>query len=203
VAYEFEELIEVGVSSEKKPRASSVSLTIDKAFANTQRWFMTLLVAAQALPPTATFRLTPRAVLEYLQTLHYVSTYPGMALDRFLLYRNESLSEIVVSYNKDGAGGSLDPVLKTAIVTLNGDLVNFRKLFAGSTPVDKLVPSSPVCDDCDRFKKQYEEARSENTTKARCIVSIERQIVRLETRLSVTGGGYRTNPIEPWCLQPR
>jgi hypothetical protein len=195
VAYEFEEeLIEAGASFEKKPRASSVLLTIDKAFANTQRWFMTLLVAAQALPPAATFRLTPRAALAYLQTLHYVSTYPGMALDRFLLYRNESLSEIIVSYNKDGAGGSLDPVLKAAIVTLNGDLVNFRKLFAGSTPVDKLAPASPVCAACDRFKRQYEEARSENTAKARRIVSLERQIARLEARLSGNGGGYRPNP---------
>ncbi len=67
VAYEFEEeLIEAGASSDKKPRASSVPLTIDKAFTNTQRWFMTLLVTAQALPPAVTFRLTPRAALTYL-----------------------------------------------------------------------------------------------------------------------------------------
>ncbi len=171
-----------------------MTLTIDKVFDNTQRWFMNLLVAAQTLPPAVTFRLTPRASLAYLQTLHYVSTYPDMVLDRFLLYRNESLSEIFVSYNKDDAGGSLDPVLKTTIVTLNGDLVNFRNLFAGSTPVDKLAPVIPVCASCDRFKNQYEEARSENTTKAKRIVSLERQVARLESRLSGNGNGYRPNP---------
>ncbi len=85
-------------------------------------------------------------------------------------------------------------MLKADIVTLNGDLVNFRKLFPGSTPVDKLAPASPVCAAYDRFKKQYEEARSENTTKVKRIVSLERQIVRLETRLSGNGGGYRPNP---------
>ena len=52
-----------------------------------------------------------------------------MTLDRFLMYRNESLREIIQAYNKDGAGGSLDPVLKVAIGTLNNDLFNFRKLF--------------------------------------------------------------------------
>ncbi len=131
-------------------------LTIDKTFDNTQRWFMTLLVAAQAL-------------------------------------RNEFLSEIIVSHNKDDTGDSLDPVLKATIVTLNGDMVNFRKLFAGSTPVDKLTPASPVCAACDRFKKQYEEARSENTTKARSIVSLKDKLPGSRPA-SVNGGGYRTNP---------
>lgn len=52
-----------------------VPTTIDKAFANTQRWFMIILVASQALLPGATFQLSPRAALAYLQTLHYVDTY--------------------------------------------------------------------------------------------------------------------------------
>jgi hypothetical protein len=129
-----------------------------------------------------------------------------MALDRFLLYRNESLSEIIVSYNKDGAGGSLDPVLKAAIVTLNGDLVNFRKLFAGSTPVDKLAPASPVCAACDRFKKQYEEARSENTTKAKRIVSLEKANCQARGPPLWQRRRISAQPqpwwIEPWWLQP-
>ncbi len=37
-----------------------------------------------------------------------------MALDRFLLYRNESLSEIIVSYNKD-----VGKVSRFFLVTLN------------------------------------------------------------------------------------
>ena len=60
-----------------------------------------------------------------------------MTLDIFLMYRNESLREIIQTYNKDGAGGSLDSVLKDAIVTLNQDLVNFRKLFGCLAPADK------------------------------------------------------------------
>ncbi len=179
--------------NDKKPRVSSVSLTIDKAFANTQRWFMTLLVSSQALPPGVTFRLTPRADLAYLQTLHYVSTYPGMSLDRFLMYHNESLREIIVSYNKDFAGVSLDPVLKVVIITLNGNLINFHKLFSDSIPVDKLAPVSAACAVCDKFKKPYEETRSENTSKAKRITSLEKQIARLETRLSANDGGYRPN----------
>ena len=63
-----EELIEAGASSDKKPCAFFVPLTIDKVIANTQRWFMTLLVTAQDLTPRATFQLTPRAALAYLQT---------------------------------------------------------------------------------------------------------------------------------------
>jgi flagellar motility protein MotE (MotC chaperone) len=195
VAYEFEEeLVEAGASPEKKTRASSVPLTIDKSFGNSQRWFMTLLVAQQALAPGATFQLSPRAALAYLQTLHYVSTYPGMTLDRFLMYRNESLREIITSYNKDGAGGSLDPVLKSAIVTLNNDLVNFRKLFAGLAPVDKAVLTTSACLNCDKFKKQYEEAKSESANKTNRIASLEKQIARLEARPSGNGGGYRSYP---------
>ncbi len=76
---------------------------------------MTILVAVQALLPRVTFRLSPQAALAYLQTLHYVSTYQGMTLDRFLMYRNESLREIIQAYNKNDAGGSLDPVLKVVI----------------------------------------------------------------------------------------
>ena len=114
--------------------------------------------------PGATFHLTPRAALAYLQTLHYVSTYQVMTLERFLMYHNESLREIIVSYNKDGAGGSLDPILKTAIVTLNNDLVNFRKLFASHAPADKATPAPSVCANYDRLKKQCEETKSENIT---------------------------------------
>lgn len=195
VAYEFEEeLVEGGASPEKRQRLSSSPLTIDKAFANTQRWFMTLLVATQALPPGATFRLTPRAALAYLQTLHYVSTYQGMTLERFLMYRNESLREIIVSYNKDGAGGSLDPVLKTAIVTLNNDLVNFRKLFASHAPADKATPAPSVCANCDRLKKQCEEAKSENINKAKRITSLDEQLARLKVRLASNGAGIRAGP---------
>ncbi len=61
------------------------------------------------------------------------------------MYRNESLREIIQDYNKDGAGDSLDPVLKAVIVTLNQDLVNFRKLFAGLAPADKSAPTTSAC----------------------------------------------------------
>ena len=153
---------------------------------------MTILVAAQVLLPGATFRLSPQAGLAYLQTLHYVSTYQGITLDRFLMYHNESLREIIQTYNKDDTGGNLDPVLKLVIGTLNTDLVNFRKLFAGLTSVDKttLVPSS--CTGCDRSKKQYEEAKSESVSKVKCIAVFEEQIAKLKARLSVTGAGHRS-----------
>jgi hypothetical protein len=85
-----------------------------------------------------------------------------MTLERFLMYRNESLLEIILAYIKDGAGGSLDPVLKVAIVTLNNDMVNFRKLFASLPPVDKSTPAPSSCTGCDKSKKQYEEAKSKN-----------------------------------------
>lgn len=117
-----------------------------------------------------------------------------MTLDRFLMYRNESLREIIQACNKDGAGGSLDPVLKAAIVTLNQDLVNFRKLFAGLAPADKSAPTTSACLSCGKFKKQYEEAKSEYTNQAKRITSLEKQIARLEARLSGNGGGYRPNP---------
>ncbi len=84
VAYEFEELVE-GASAEKKHRVSSAPTSMDKAFANTQRWFMTLLVD-QTLSPGSKFGLSPRAALAYLQTLHYVSTYSSKTLDRFLSF---------------------------------------------------------------------------------------------------------------------
>jgi len=50
VDYEFEQELVEGANAEKKNRVSSAPTSIDKAFANTQRWFMTLLVAVQALP---------------------------------------------------------------------------------------------------------------------------------------------------------
>ncbi len=195
VVYEFEEeLVEAGASPEKKTRASSVPLTIDKAFGNTQRWFMTLLVAQQDLLPGDTFQLSPRAALAYLQTLHYVSTYPSMTLDRFLMYRNESLREIIISYNKDDVGDSLDPVLKSVIVTLYSDLVNFRKLFTGLAPVDKSALTTSVCLSCDKFKKQCEETKSESANKTKRIASFEKQIARLKARPSANGGRYRSYP---------
>jgi hypothetical protein len=66
VAYEFEEELVKGASAEKKHRISSAPTSIDKAFANTQCWFMTILVAVQALSPGATFELSPRTALAYL-----------------------------------------------------------------------------------------------------------------------------------------
>jgi hypothetical protein len=117
-----------------------------------------------------------------------------MTLDRFLMYRNESLCKIIQDYNKDDSGGNLDPVLKTVIVTLNQDLVNFRNLFTGLTPADKATPATSVYLNSDKFKKQYEEAKSENTNKAKRITSIEKQIARFESRSSANGGPYRPNP---------
>ena len=192
VAYEFEEELVEGGATPVRQRVCSLPTTIDQAFANVQRWFMTILVAAQALLPGATFRLSPQAALAYLQTLHYVSTYQGMTLDRFLMYRNESLREIIQAYNKDGAGGSLDPVLKVAIGTLNNDLVNFRKLFAGLASVDKVTPTPSSCAGCDKSKKQYDEAKSEIVNKAKRIAVLEEQIAKLKARLSGDGAGYRS-----------
>ena len=100
-----------------------------------------------------------------------------------------SISSII-----DDLGGELCPVLKAAIATLNHDLVNFLKLFAGTTPADKAASASLVCVSCDKLKKQYEEATSENINKAKRITSLETQIARLEDRLSSNGGGYRPPP---------
>ena len=62
---------------------------------------MTILVVTQILLHGVTFRLSAQTALPYLQTLHYVSTYQGTTLDRFLMYHNESLRDIIQTYNKD------------------------------------------------------------------------------------------------------
>ncbi len=131
VTYEFEEELVEGGANPVNQRVCSSPATIDQVFANVQCWFMTMIVVTQSLLPGVTFRLSPQTTLAYLQTLHYVSTYQGLTLDRFLTYHNESLHEIIQTYNKDDTGGSLDPVLKVSIGTLNTGMMTWST-FANS-----------------------------------------------------------------------
>ena len=83
-------------------------------------------------------------------------------------------------------------MLKTVIVTLNDDLVNFRKLFVSLTPDDKVTPDSFSCADYDKSKNQYEEDKSENVNKTKHIVLLEEQMAKLKVRLSGSNTGYRS-----------
>ena len=114
-----------------------------------------------------------------------------MTLDRFLMYRNESFHEIIQTYNKDGTGDSLDPVLKVVIDTLNTDLVNFRKLFPGLASVDKATPA-PSSSRRPLLPLPAQEAKSESVSKAKRITVIEEQIAKFKARLSGTGTGHRS-----------
>ena len=108
------------------------------------------------------------------------------------MYRIESFLEIIQTYNKDAVGGSLDPVLKDTIVTLNNDLVNFRKTLCQSRSRRQGEPYPSSYTGYVKSKKQYEEDKSENINKGKRIPSVEEEITRLKVRLSDNGTDNRS-----------
>ena len=82
-----------------------------------------------------------------------------------------------------GSTFQVSPVMKLVIVTLNSDMVNFQKLFT-DLPSSIDTSSSPAsdCPSCDKSKNQYEEGKSENINKSKCIVLLEEQIAKLKVR---------------------
>ena len=108
-----------GVMTEDAGREGATGVTLSSrikaptsvaaAHANTSRWFLTILVVAQRLPLVAPFKMGPQATRAYLGILWQAALFRGMTLDRYLVYRNESLRTMTERYNAGAA--SMDVVL--------------------------------------------------------------------------------------------
>ena len=172
--------------------------THTEAFANSRRWWYSILVAQQELPAAL---VQPLSVIAYLDMLWYVSTYRGVSFTKFMTLREESRAAITAAI---AAGATFDEALLKARTTLEQDLVDHRKhgadtlapstLSSPSSALSASTSGSPQaqCPKCPQLKAEIRELQSSLANRNSTISALggsTRKVHRSDTDRGGGGGG--------------
>ena len=159
------------------------------AHASTNHWLMTVLVVVHNLPNTVRFKMSPQTALAYLNMLWQVAMCRNMTIERFMIYRGESLRQITTEYNK--CTETMDVVLVVVQKTLYVDMSTFSKVYVvrpvafnkAAAEAGSMMIMEPGCVKYTEVKKRCDDLKTENVDRGKCITTLEEENGKLRKEL--------------------